>query len=150
MVGIDDLDRFIVKDVSRRDDALAVAVDPNRPHRFGVVLHDEQLDVQHQVGDVVDHAGNRRKLVMNPVNLDLGDRAAFQAREQDPAQAVTDGVAEATLERLDVELAEGVGQRFAIADDPAGQFESTPTNTHHSLPIQKTLDRPVVSGSTTR
>ena len=61
--------------------------------------------------------------------------AALQAREQNPPQAVADGVAEAALERLDVELAEGVGQGLAAADDPAGQFEATPTNTHRNLPI---------------
>jgi hypothetical protein len=57
---------------------------------------------------------------MNPVNLDLGDRAALEARQQDSAQAVSDGMAESTLEGLDVKLTKCVGQRFAIADHPAG------------------------------
>ncbi len=34
VVGIDDLDRLVVKNVSGRDYALAIAVDPDRPHRF--------------------------------------------------------------------------------------------------------------------
>ncbi len=47
------------------------------------------------------------------------------------AQAVADGVSEAAFERLDVELAEGVGERgLAVADDPAGQFQATPTDAH--------------------
>ena len=100
-----------------------------------MVLDHQELDVQDQVGDVVDHAGDRRELVLDALDLDLGDRAALQAGEQDPPQAVADGVAEAAFEGLDVELAEGVGQGLAVADDPAGQFEATPTNTHHYLPI---------------
>ena len=88
--------------------------------------------------------------MLDAQDLDLGDGAALQAREQDPPQAVADGMAEAALERLDVELAEGVGQRLAVADDPAGQFEATPTNTHRYLPIPKSARPGVVSGSTTR
>ena len=110
VVGIDDLDRLVVEDVGGGDDAPAVAVDPDRPGRFGVVLDHQQLDVQDQVGDVVDHAGDRGKLVLDPQDLDLGDGAALQAGEQDPPQAVADGVAEAALEGFDVKLAERVGQ----------------------------------------
>ena len=135
VVGVDDLDRLVVEDVGGRDDAPAVAIDADRPGVFGVVLDDQELDVQDQVGDVVDHAGDRRKLVLDALDLDLGDGAALQAGEQDAPQAVADGVAEAALEGLDVELAERVGQRVAVADDPAGQFEATPTNTHRYLPI---------------
>ena len=97
---------------------------------LGVVLDDQALDVQDQVGDVLDHAGDRRELVLDALDLDLGDGAPFEAGEQDAPQAVADGVAEAAFERLDVEFAEGVGQRVADADDPAGQFQATPTDTH--------------------
>ena len=134
VVGVDDLDRFVVQDVGGRDDAAAIAVDPDRPGVLGVVLDHQELDVEHEIGDVVDHAGDRRELVLHALDLDLGDRAALQAGEQDPPQAVAHGVAEAAFERLDVELAEGVGQGLAVADDPAGQFEATPTDTHHYVP----------------
>ena len=72
-----------------------------------------------------------------PWILIAGDGAAFQAGQQDAAQAVADGHAEAALERLGDELAVGVGQRRAVADDPAGQFQSTPSNTHvRGPPVQ--------------
>ena len=151
MVGIDDLDRLVVQDVGGRDDPPAIAIDPDRPRRFGVVLDHQQLDVQDQVGDVVDHAGNRGKLVLDAQDLDLGDRAPLEAGEENPPQAVADGVAEPAFERFDVKLAERVGQRLAVADDPAGQFEASPTNTHDYLPIPlKRSAYVVVSGSTTR
>src|SRR5271157_1140456 len=79
--------------------------------------------------------------MLNALDLDLGDRAAFQAGEQDPPQAVADGMAEAALEGLDVELAERIGQGLAAADDPAGQFEATPTDTHQCVsPKLRSID----------
>jgi hypothetical protein len=66
--------------------------------------------------------------VLDALDLDLGDGAALQAGQEDAPQAVADGVAEATLERLDVELAVRVGQLLAGADDPTGEFETTPTD----------------------
>ena len=71
--------------------------------------------------------------MLDPLDLDLGDGAALQARQEDPPQAVADGVAEAAFERFDVELAVRVGQGFPVADDPAGQFEATPTDAHRYL-----------------
>ena len=55
--------------------------------------------------------GMVRDLVLHALDLDAGDGAAFQAGQQDAAQAVADGHAEAALERLGDELAVGVGQR---------------------------------------
>ena len=75
--------------------------------RVAVVLHDQRLDVEHDVGDVFEHAGHRGELVLGVVDLDLRDRAAFEAGEQDAAQAVADRRAEAALERLGNELAVG-------------------------------------------
>jgi hypothetical protein len=72
--------------------------------------------------------------VLDALDLDLGDGAALQARQEDAPEAVTDRVAEAAFERLDMELAVGVGQFLTVADDPARQFETTPTDAHHSLP----------------
>ena len=46
MVGIDDLDRLVVEDVGGRDDAPAIAIDPDGPGVFRVVLDHQQLDVR--------------------------------------------------------------------------------------------------------
>ena len=43
------------------------------------------------------------------LDLDVRDRGALEARQQDAAQAVADRRAEAALERLGEELAVGVG-----------------------------------------
>ena len=68
--------------------------------------------------------------MLDPLDLDLGDSAALQARQEDAPEAIADGVAEPAFEGLDVELAVDIGQLFAGADDPAGKFEATPTDAH--------------------
>jgi hypothetical protein len=39
-------------------------------------------------------------------------------------------MAEAAFERFDVEFAEGVREGLAVAGDPAGQFQASPTDAH--------------------
>ena len=58
--------------------------------RLAVVLHHQRFDVEHDVGDVFDDAGDRGELVLGAVDLDLRDGAAFQAGKQHAAQAVAD------------------------------------------------------------
>ena len=130
MFRVDDLHRLIGDDVGGSDDAPLVAVDAESSRLFAGVLHHETLDVEDDVGDVLDNAGDGADLVLHALNLDAGDGAAFQAAEQDAAQAVANGDAEAAFERLGAESTVGVGQRAAIADHAAGQFQATPANTH--------------------
>src|SRR5262249_39702153 len=71
-----------------------------------------------------------RDLVLHALDLDAGDRAALQAGEQDPPQAVADGHAEAALERLGVELAVRVRQGAPVRHHAVGQLQATPANAH--------------------
>ena len=98
--------------------------------RLAVVLDDQRLDVEHDVGDVFEDAGDRGELVLGAVDLDLRDGAAFQAGQQHAAQAVADRRAEAAFERLGDELAVGRGQGGRVAGHYAGQLQSTPSNMH--------------------
>ena len=74
--------------------------------------------------------------MLHALDLDAGDGAAFQAGQQDAAQAVADGDAEAALERLGEELAVGVGQGRAVGGDAVGQFQATPSDTHGNPPVK--------------
>ena len=117
-----------------QDRAGRVLLDAQHAGRIAVVLHDQRFDVEHDVGDVFEHALDRREFVLGVVDLDLRDRAAFQAGKQDAAQAVADRRAEAALERLGDELAVGRGQRGRVANHGAGQFQSTPSDMHEVSP----------------
>src|SRR5581483_9742073 len=88
------------------------------------------LNVEDDVGHVLDDAGDRADLVLHALDLDLRDGAALEAGQQDAAQAVADGDAEAALERLGDELAVGVGERRAVTVYAVGQFQTTPSDTH--------------------
>jgi hypothetical protein len=66
---------------------------------------DEVLQVQDDVGDVLFDAGDGRELVRDALDADTRDRGAAQRGQQDATEAVAEGVAEASVERLDGERA---------------------------------------------
>ena len=61
---VDDLDRLVGLDVGAGDHAARVLLDADDLGRFAVVLDDQRLDVEDDVGDVLDHAGQRGELVL--------------------------------------------------------------------------------------
>src|SRR5262249_32591568 len=130
VLGVDDLDRFVGGDVGGRHHAAVVAVDADGLGLVAGVLDHQALDVEDDVGDVLDDAGDGGDLVLHALDLDARDGAALQAGQEDPAQAVADGDAEAALERLDGKLAVGVRQGVAVAGYAVGQFQATPLDTH--------------------
>ena len=133
---VDDFDLVVGADVGAGDRAFLVLLDPHDAGLLAVVLHHQRLHVQHDVGHVFDHAGQRAELVLGAVHLDLGHGAAFEARKQDAAKAVADRHPEAALERLGDELAVGGGKGRSLDRNQAGQFQAAPSNTHGKAPIQ--------------
>ncbi len=67
-----------------------------------LALHAQRdlLDVEHDVGDILANAGQRREFVQHVLDLDRGHRRTLQRREQHATQRVAERQAEATLERL--------------------------------------------------
>ena len=64
------------------------------------------LEIEDDVGHVFDHAGEGAEFVLRAVDLDRGDRGAFERREQHAAERISDGVAVAGLE--------GLGDEFGV------------------------------------
>ena len=62
--------------------------------------HGELLDVQHDVGHVLAHAGERREFMQHAVDPHGGDGRALQRGQQNPAQRIAQRHAEAALQRL--------------------------------------------------
>ncbi|RXS64585.1 hypothetical protein EST92_30650 [Streptomyces sp. TM32] len=73
------------------------------------------LDVEDQVGDVLLDARHSGELVQDAVDSDAGDSSAGDRRQERAAQGVTQGVAEARLQRLDHE------PRAKPVNNPFGQ-----------------------------
>jgi hypothetical protein len=68
--------------------------------------------------------------VLGALDLDGGDRGALEGGEQHAPEAVAHGGAEAALEGLDGETAEGVALELGVGDDPGGQLHTAPANSH--------------------
>ena len=125
-VRLEDLDVAVGLDVARPH--FAGLVDAQR-QRLGVIdvqLQRNLLQVEDDVGRILDDAGNRRELVQHAVDLHRGDRRAFNRRQQHAPQRVADGGAETALERLRVEPAEPVGERLALELQPLGPLKTFP------------------------
>ena len=100
VVGVEDLDVANRLDVAGGDDARALLAHDHALGAVAVHLDGDFLDVQHDVGHVFAHAGDRGELVQHAVDLHRGDGGAAQRRQQHAAQRVAERQAEAALERL--------------------------------------------------
>src|SRR6185436_10025141 len=90
--------------------------DAQRLRTRAVQLERDSLEIEDDVGRVLDDTGDRRELVQHAFDPHGGDRGALDRREQRTAKAVADRRAETTLERLRGELAVSLRQRIGIRD----------------------------------
>ena len=93
-------------------------------------LEEDLLEVEHDVGDIFDHAGKRGEFMHGAFELDAGDGGAFQRGKEHAAQGVAEGVAVAGLKGFGDELgvvAFGGGLVFC---QTIGHFETTETDGH--------------------
>ena len=107
-VGVVDLDAGRWRDVGASDLTRALLA---QVHHDGLVVlagHDQVLDVEDEIGDVLLDAGDRGELMQDVGNADRRDRCARDARQQGTAQRVAERVAESRLERFDDEPRPGV------------------------------------------
>ena len=72
----------------------------------------QALHVQHDVGDVLDHAFGRGELVLHALDLDGGRLCAVKRVEKHAAQTVAQRVAVAALQRLDDEAGNRIADFF--------------------------------------
>ena len=95
------------------------------------------LQIQEDVGDVFDHAGDRRELVKHTFDVQGRDGRSFDRRQQTATQSVAHGRREAALEGLCRELTVGLGQRDLFNFYPLRALESLPKHTIHSFVVSK-------------
>jgi hypothetical protein len=101
---VEDLEVGGCLDVAGRDDASALLRDVHLDLGRGTVeAHDEVLEVEDDVGDVLADARKGRELVGDALDLDRCHGRAFERREQHPTKGVPERVTEAAVERLDRE-----------------------------------------------
>ena len=138
-VAIDDFDLIVANHIARGHDTRLVTFNPQRLGGGRVILDDQRLEVQADVGDIFHDTRNRGEFVLHTVDLGTGDRTAFQARQQDATQAVRQRVTKPALERLDHELAVIGREGFTLRHHSTGQFQISPTNPHAVSPPKRGL-----------
>ena len=74
----------------------------------------QRLDVQDDVGDIFQNAGDRAEFMQHAFDLDRCDGRALQRRQQDPPKRIAERQTKTALQRLDDHrrLAFRVGARF--------------------------------------
>src|SRR5450755_794636 len=88
-------------------------------HGFHAVAHDLEgnlFEVKNDVGGVFDHAGDGAEFMLHALDADRRDGRAFDGAEEDAAQAIADGGAEAGLKRLGGKHAIPLGESFGIGN----------------------------------
>ena len=83
------------------------------------------LQVQNDVGHVLDDAVNRGELVHRAVHLHRGDGRAFERREQHAAERVADGVAVTGFKRVGDKFCVGVRGGGFFLLQPLGHFKTS-------------------------
>jgi hypothetical protein len=99
-LGVQHLDVAGDLDVAGRHRARALLGEGEALGALTAHLQGDFLHVQHQVGDVLAHAGERGEFVQNAVDLDCRHCRALERRQQHATQGVAQGKAVAALQRL--------------------------------------------------
>ena len=151
-VLVEDLDLPVGDDARAGDDSTGVLLDAQGPRVGAVILDHQRLDVEHHVGHVLDDSGNRREFVLHALNLNARHGAAFETRQQNPPQAVSDRHSEPALKGFRHEPAVRRSGGVDIGNQPAGQFESAPTYSHRyvSLSTKDSVNKSTCRQKTTR
>ncbi len=140
-VFVQDFDVAVGFNHSRSDHAGLVGAQIERLRTLARQLEGNLLEVQDDVGGILDHAGDGLELVQYALDANRGDRGALDRTEQGAAQGVADGGAKAALKGLGAELAEDVGERLGIDCQALRFLKSSPKHIRLSFPARLDASR---------
>ena len=120
VVLVDDVDVVVGDHIAAGHRSRLALFDAHHLGAVGLVLDNQRLNVQHDIGHVFHDAGYRREFVLRALHLDLCHGATFQAGKQDTPQTVADRDAETSLERLGREFAVSTAERASLTVNRAG------------------------------
>ena len=111
--------------------------DPHDPYSPPPAAQPDLFQVQHDVGDVLHHARDRRELVQHAADLHRRDRRALERRQQHAPQRVAERQPEAALEALEGKSVPG----WLDVDKTnfAGSVKVLPVREDITMPIQEQL-----------
>jgi hypothetical protein len=100
VIGIEDLDIGAGFDVAGAGDPGTFLLEHHALHALRMLPERDFLDVEHDIGDVLAHARDRRELVQHAVDMHRRDGGALQRRQQHAAESVAEREPEAALKRI--------------------------------------------------
>jgi len=123
-VLIEDTVVLVLADVTGGDDPVAIDADAEEARFFEFGVGEADLfEVEDDVGDIFDDAWEATEFVLGAFDFDAGDGCAFEAAEEDAAEAVSDGVAVAAFEWFGDVFGVGVGGSGLLFGEAAGHFK---------------------------
>ncbi len=130
LVRVDDLDVRVGLDVGGGDGAFLVDLEVEL-HGLALLGDDEDLlQVEDDVGHILDDAVDGLELVVDALDLDRADGAALDGAEQHAAEGIADRVAITGLEGLGDELGVRGGRTLFNLRELGGNFELSETLGH--------------------
>ena len=113
-----------VLDIGGGDGAFLVHGDDQVADLVIVRFEFHLLQVEDDLGDVLDHVRERLKLVRGAVDLDGGDGRALERGVEHAPERIADGVAVTGLEGLRDELGVSVSAAVLVLGEGLGHFET--------------------------
>src|SRR5581483_3301662 len=123
---IENLDVGVRFEIGGSHDARSLLLQVERLGTLTVHPEGDLLEVENDVGHVLDHTGQGRELVQHALDANRGDRGSFDRGEQHATECIADRRAEATLERLGNETAVIRSQGFGVVIELLGFLEIGP------------------------
>jgi hypothetical protein len=123
--GVDQLNVLVELNVSGGDFAFFVDGEQQGLRISRVRLEQNLLEIQDDIGDVLDHSINGGEFVHRPINLNGADSGAFQRGKQHAPERVANGIAVTGLKRLGNKLGVGISGGCVFSRQPLGHFEAS-------------------------
>ncbi len=125
LVGVDDLDDLVALDIGRGDGAFLVGRKQKGVRVATVGLEQYLFQVENDLRDILDHAGNGSELVSRAIDLHRGDGRSLEGTEQHATHGIADGMAVTGFQGLGNESGIGIGGARLVASQRLGHFKTT-------------------------
>ena len=125
-VLVENLDVAVGLDHARGDDAGRVGAQVQGLGAFARQLEGDLLQVEDDVGRVLDHAADGLELVQHALDADGGYGRPLDRRQQRAPQRIADRGAEAALKRLRGKLSVLLGECIGVGGKTLGFLEASP------------------------
>src|ERR1700679_297852 len=122
---------------ARGDDAGLIGAQIERLRTFARQLKGNLLEVQDDVGCILNDAGDGLELMQHAFNANSCYSSAFNRAQQRATQRIADGGTKAALKGLGAELAIGFGERLGIDCQALRFLKSSPKHIRLSIPARQ-------------